>query len=360
MGRFLRGRARTPPTLAHLRLRSRPAPSASSGRCQVGTSASRTHMSASLLRGRETVTHPTHHCARYCSNPSPSSATTPSVVASQILVDGPSTCHHPHATRMTACPPSTCVCSSMRCPSVKFRPHPTPRSSIQASVSYRRIPLPAASPVNRCQAALPPRRCVTLLHRSTAVKAATPPRYRRQAPGDKASRSASASSFLVDTACGPSSLQLPSLVPRRHRALARPCASCGHGQHPPCSAHHPDADVRTKFPPLACPSRCPLLPSLRSAPCERTLALPPRRAITSLSPCAGPCCFYALRSYKRGPSLCILFVPPPLPSSGEPSPPHCLCFPPLRRCQAASPHLPPRAQVLELRRAPELLPDQLK
>jgi hypothetical protein len=107
VGHFLRGRARTPPTLAHLRLRSRPAPSASSGRYQVGTGASRTHMSASLLRGRETVTHPTHHCARYRPNPSPSSATTPSVVASQILVDGPSTCHHPHATRMTACPPAT-------------------------------------------------------------------------------------------------------------------------------------------------------------------------------------------------------------------------------------------------------------
>jgi hypothetical protein len=45
---------------------------------------------------------------------------------------------------------------------------------------------------------------------------------------------------------------------RRHRAWARPCAPRGHDQHPPRPAHHPDAGVRTKFPPLVCPSRCPL------------------------------------------------------------------------------------------------------
>jgi hypothetical protein len=45
--------------------------------------------------------------------------------------------------------------------------------------------------------------------------------------------------------------------------------------HAPCPAHHPNAGIWTKFPPLVCPSRCPLLPSLRSAPRERTLALPP-------------------------------------------------------------------------------------
>jgi hypothetical protein len=87
----------------------------------------------------------------------------------------------PHATRMTACPPATlshcvncgapwhpvttapCVCSSPRCPPVKFRPRPAPRCSIQASVSCRHIPPLLASriavkascrpaaPVNRCQ-----------------------------------------------------------------------------------------------------------------------------------------------------------------------------------------------------------------
>jgi hypothetical protein len=35
-------------------------------------------------------------------------------------------------------------------------------------------------------------------------------------------------------------------------------------------------------------------------------------------------------------------------------------FLPLRWCQAASPHLSPHAQVPELCKAPELLPDQLK
>jgi hypothetical protein len=93
-----------------------------------------------------------------------------------------------------------------------------------------------------------PRHRITLLRRSTAVKAAALPRCWCQAPGD--------------TACGPSSLQFPSPVLRRYRALARPCAPQGQGQHPPCPAHHPDTSVWTKLPPLACPSRHPLLLSL--------------------------------------------------------------------------------------------------
>jgi hypothetical protein len=44
----------------------------------------------------------------------------------------------------------------------------------------------------------------------------------------------------------------------RHRVLARPCAPHGHDQHPPCLAHHPDAGIRTKFPPHVCPSQRPL------------------------------------------------------------------------------------------------------
>jgi hypothetical protein len=220
---------------------------------------------------------------------------------------------------MTAYPPATLIhrvdCGAQWRPVTTARLHlllavptageipstPAPRCTIQASVSCRRISSPAASPANRWQAALPPRHHVALLHRSTAIKAATPPRCRRQAPGDKASRSASASSFLPDTACGPSSLQLPSPALCRHRALARPCVPRGCGQHPPCPAYHPDAGVRTKFPPLVCPSRCPLLPSLCSTPRERTLALPPHRVeplAPSLSPCAGPQSFYAIRNYK--------------------------------------------------------------
>jgi hypothetical protein len=74
------------------------------------------------------------------------------------------------------------------------------------------------------------RRHVTLLHRSTAVKAAAPPRCQRQAPGDKASRSVSASSSLAGTTCGPSILQLPSPAPGRNHAVAHPCAPRGHHQ----------------------------------------------------------------------------------------------------------------------------------
>jgi hypothetical protein len=48
-----------------------------------------------------------------------------------------------------------------------------------------------------------PRHRIALLCRSTTVKAAAPPRCRRQAPGDKASCSVSASSSLAGTACGP-------------------------------------------------------------------------------------------------------------------------------------------------------------
>jgi hypothetical protein len=104
------------------------------------------------------------------------------------------------------------VATHHRCPPVKFRPRPAPRFSIQASMSCRHIPSLAASPVNRWQAALPLRRCVALISLSTAVKAVAPPRCRHQAPGDKASRSASASSFLADTACG--RLASSSLAPR--------------------------------------------------------------------------------------------------------------------------------------------------
>jgi hypothetical protein len=53
------------------------------------------HLPASLLCGRETATHPTRYRACYSSNPSPSSAATPSVVDGQIPVDGPVTRHHP-------------------------------------------------------------------------------------------------------------------------------------------------------------------------------------------------------------------------------------------------------------------------
>jgi hypothetical protein len=95
VGRFLCGWPSSAPTTAHLRVRSQPTPSASSGRCQVGLGASRTpHVSLTSSR-QETATHPTRYRGRYRSNSSPSSAATLSVVAGQIPIDGPSTCHHP-------------------------------------------------------------------------------------------------------------------------------------------------------------------------------------------------------------------------------------------------------------------------
>jgi hypothetical protein len=44
----------------------------------------------------------------------------------------------------------------------------------------------------------------------------------------------------------------------RHHALALSCAPCGHDQHPPYPAHHPNGGIQTKSPPLVCPSRRPL------------------------------------------------------------------------------------------------------
>jgi hypothetical protein len=54
---------------------------------------------------------------------------------------------------------------------------------------------------------------------------------------------------------------------------------------PPCPAHLLITDVQTKIPSVSPPRQpLPLLPSLRSMPRELTLTLPPRRAVTSLSP----------------------------------------------------------------------------
>jgi hypothetical protein len=125
----------------------------------------------------------------------------PGANAGQIADDGPATHHHPSVAWMPTCAPIALShgigYGALWCPiiaarlrlllaalsPVKFQPRPTPRCSIQASVSCRCIPLSAASPANSWQAALSSRCRVALLRRSTAVKAATPPRCRCQAPG---------------------------------------------------------------------------------------------------------------------------------------------------------------------------------
>jgi hypothetical protein len=67
----------------------------------------------------------------------------------------------------------------------------------------------------------------------------------RQELDSDVSRSTPASSFLADTTCGPSSLQLPSPAPRRHHALACMCELCGRINSSPCPAHLLANGVRT-------------------------------------------------------------------------------------------------------------------
>jgi hypothetical protein len=85
-----------------------------------------------------------------------------------------------------------------------------------------------------------------------------------------------------------------------------------------------------------------------STPRERTPALPPHRAVTSLY---GPALLRVVRGYKKRALPFILSVPPPLPPSLTPVSHHrraLLLFLPCRRCRAASPTFCPRVQVLEL------------
>jgi hypothetical protein len=113
-------------------------------------------------------------------------------------------------------------------------------------------------------------------------------------------------------------------------------------KHPP---HHLHAR------PLPLRRRC--CASLRVS----TPALPPHRAITSsVQARIAPTQHATIKGDLPRAFVCA--PPPPLPSSGKPSTPRRLCFSPLRRCQAASPHISPHMQVSKLRRAPELLPDR--
>jgi hypothetical protein len=81
----------------------------------------------------------------------------------------------------------------------------------------------------------------------------------RQVLGDDASRSASASTFLADTACGPSSLQLPSHVSRRCHALAHPCAPCGPIQCHRLSTSLPRRRRTNKTPSASSPRKSPVV-----------------------------------------------------------------------------------------------------
>jgi hypothetical protein len=105
---------------------------------------------------------------------------------------------------------------------MKFWPHPAPRCSIQASVSCPSHPF-------ACRRGVASSCCVgrslssPLNHRDAGAKhPMTIPRAVPLLPPS-----------LLETCAAPSSLQLPSPAPRRHHALACPCALRGHHQPPP-------------------------------------------------------------------------------------------------------------------------------
>jgi hypothetical protein len=183
MGRFLRGRPSLALTLAHLHVRSRHTPSASSGRCQVG----------------------------------PCVSWTPLV-------------------RLTSSRAGN-----------RYAPDPLPRPS-----SLKPIPL---------------------LYCNTAGRHRPNPHL--------------ASSSLAPRCVG--TVRCPAHARRLATASTLPVQLTS-----------PTPVYGQNFHPLACSSRHPLLPSLRSAPRECTLDLPPREpSPPSLSPCACPCWLYAIHSYKR-------------------------------------------------------------
>jgi hypothetical protein len=110
----------------------------------------------------------------------------------------------------------------------------------------------------------------------------------------------------------------------------------GHLDSPLSSS--PPRHWRTDNAQLACPPRdshC----RYASAPHERTLALPSRRAVTSLPHSwRSSHCFHAMHNYKRRPSCCISSVPAPLSTSGKPSAP---CSPLFSATSLVPSHLTP-------------------
>jgi hypothetical protein len=110
-------------------------------------------------------------------------------------------------------------------------PHAAPSHPLVAGQQLWVIPSP-----HLCYAVAFPLLCCAIASRSRCL---------RQELDSDVSRSASAFSFLADTACGLSSLQLPSPTPRRHHALARLCVSRGRINSPPCPAHLLTNGVRT-------------------------------------------------------------------------------------------------------------------
>jgi hypothetical protein len=126
-----------------------------------------------------------------------------------------------------------------RCPLLCCRPSllqpGCPLQELDDEVSSR---LPRAPrPILSLLVVPSPHHCCAVAFLLLCCAIASRSRCPRQELDSDVSRSASASSFLADTACGPSSLQLPSPVPRRHHALAHMCVPRGRINSPTCPAH---------------------------------------------------------------------------------------------------------------------------
>jgi hypothetical protein len=199
-------------------LQSRPAPFSSPGHCQAGPGVLQTpHVSPSPSRV-ETVTHPTRYGSCYPPIPVP------------------------------------LLCSSPHCPPMKFQPCPTPRCSIQASVSCPSHPFacrlvkgPLASHIP-AEASCRPAVSVDCCHRRrTAAMPVTTPRAAPLLPNS-----------LLAPRAAPSSLQLPSPA-LRHVGTMRWHAHACHlatTSHP--LSHSPPRQRRTDKRPPRCLHTRPL------------------------------------------------------------------------------------------------------
>jgi hypothetical protein len=152
-----------------------------------------------------------------------------------------------------------------------------------------------------------------------------------------------------------------SLSPRRVGTMHWRAHACRMATTiPPYPAHLLTTNVRTKIPSASPPRQpLPLLPSLRFAPRERTLTLLPRRAKPSPPLLShGVACDASTQcmAIKGGHPLHLIRTST-VSASDKPSPLCSPLFSALHRCQATSPHLSPRTQVLELHQSLELLPN---
>jgi hypothetical protein len=161
------------------------------------------------------------------------------------------------------------------------------------------------SPHLCCAIAIPLLYCVVALRS----------RCRHQELNSDVACSASASSFFADTACSPSSLQLPSPTPCRHHVLACPCVPFGRIDSPPCLAHLLASGVWTNALYVTSTQgrcHCDLMHARARSLCCRT-----EPSSLSLSPCIGPRCPHAMRGYKRDLPrafcLCLWFHRPSVP-----------------------------------------------